>query len=200
MRRPTFIVLAAVLVTLMPVASASGSGTGESTLSKTSRASAAAGPQIPRPPIPTFLRRLFRVKPPLVTRSVPRVRPAAPRPSFTTRVVLSVDVFALKYAPTTADARKALRRIFNRDQYERVSVYAFCWGADQLADYRANPSAYFGQLTWRRILFDFLGRYVEDYAVPPALQVVNSWTSVWNMAQINPAAAAFYVRACYGRL
>jgi hypothetical protein len=212
MRRPTLVGLAALLLGLVLAGSASasaaqlGSWTSGSGASNSASASAllpiaspGAAPQIPRPPMPSFLKSLFKAKPPPVPRWRPPVqRPKAPPPRSVPRARLSFDVLTLKYAPTTAAARRALRRIYNRDQYEKVSVHAFCWGVDQLADYANNPTTYFAEHTWRSIFFDFLRTYVEDYSLPQALQVVNGWTSVWNLAQIHPAFAYFHFRACYG--
>jgi hypothetical protein len=158
-----------------------------------------SAPQIPRPPIPIAVKNLFKSKPP----PVPRWRPPVPRPSVflprsVPRAALSSDVIALRNARFTTDARKALRRIFNRDRYEKFSVYAFCWGVDQLADHWNDPNAYFSERTWASILYDSLRSNVENYSVPKAIQVVNGWLNVWNMAQIDPRLAYFYFRACYG--
>jgi hypothetical protein len=179
-----------VLVALVLIGSASASAAKPASIS---------APQIPRPPIPIVVKNLFKAKPP----PLPKWRPSLPRPSVVLprsvpRLRLRVDVFTLRTARNTADARNALRRIFNRDQYERFSVHAFCWGADQLADYWSDPNAYFSERTWASIFYDFLRSNVENYVVPKAVQVVNGWLNGWDMAQIHPRLAYFYFRACYG--
>jgi hypothetical protein len=114
------------------------------------------------------------------------------------RARLSFDVLTLRIARRTQDARKALRRIYKRDRYEKASVHAFCWGVDQLADYRNDPNAYFSERTWASILYDVLSSRVEDYSPLKAFQVVNGWLNAGELAQIHPRLAYFYLRACYG--
>jgi hypothetical protein len=127
---------------------------------------------------------------------VPRWRLIAP-PTSTPRVGLTSDLVALRNAPDVKWASAALRRISKAgDRYERVAVKAFCWGVEQLANYLDDAKAYFSEPTWESIFFEFLQASVQDYYHPYAVQVVDRFLTVLNLAQMHPLAAIFYLRAC----
>jgi hypothetical protein len=151
-------------------------------------------PTLRVPPIPKSLKALFRKKPPLRARPIP-IRGTRPAVAAAT---LSHHVINLRFAQYTSEARTALVKIYRRGRYENVSVYAFCWAIERLADYYPSTAYHYPNASWRKIFFDFIFRYIRDAYVPRAIKVVESWTDVWDMAQINPRLAVFYARACYG--
>lgn len=124
--------------------------------------------------------------------------PSIPRPFAVDKVGEALGESAF-----LADAIDALQRLERSDDpAERILRATFCEGMEQLLDYESDdPETTFSADAWRSFLIDageswavdVVGEAVPSIAIESA---VNDFMTGIELAEVNAAAARFYVNAC----